>query len=135
MPCLTVQDTAHAAKDLNGPSRWPSRRSPRAGFASIEGVRSPRAGSAPLEGPLPLEQTPPRSRVRLALGRGPFRSRAPRSRAPAPVHWAFNALTPAGQCHHAPRARAPVPSHQLPRREPIPITVGRDCAVRPASVP
>jgi hypothetical protein len=148
MPCLTVQDTAHAAKDLNGPSRWPSRRSPRAGFASLEGarlpragsvpfegVRSPRAGSAPLEGPLPLGQTPPRSRVRLALDRGPLRSRAPRSRAPAPVHWAFNALTSAGQCHHALGARAPVPPHQLPRRKPIPITVGRDCAARPVLVP
>jgi hypothetical protein len=28
-----------------------------------------------------------------------------------------------------------VPPHQLPRREPIPITVGRDCAARPVSVP
>jgi hypothetical protein len=85
-----MQDTAHAAKDLNGPLRQPSRRSPRAGFAPLEdaclpragsvpfeGVRSPRAGSAPLEGPLPLEQTPPRSRVRLGLDRSPLRSRAP----------------------------------------------------------
>jgi hypothetical protein len=116
-----VQDT----KDLNCPPRWPSRRALRAGFASLEGtrlprggsvpfegVRSPRAGSAPLEGPLPLEQGPPRSR-------------APRAHTPAPVHWAFNALTPAGRCHRAPGARAPVPPHQLPRREPIPITVGK----------
>jgi hypothetical protein len=28
-----------------------------------------------------------------------------------------------------------VPPHQLPREEPIPITVGRDCAARPVSVP
>jgi hypothetical protein len=148
MPCLTVQDTAHAAKDLNGPPRWSPRRSPRTGFASLEGARLPRAGSvpfegvrfpqtdsSPFEGPLSLERAPPRSRVRSALDRGPLRSRAPRSRAPAPVHWAFNALTPAGQCHHAPGARAPVPPHQLPRREPIPITMGRDCAARPVSVP
>jgi hypothetical protein len=143
-----VQDASHTAKDLNGPPRWPSRRALRAGFASLEGthlprggsvpfegVRSPRAGSAPLEGPLPLGQTSPRSRARLALNRGPLRSRAPRSRAPAPVRWAFNVLTPARQCHHAPGARAPVPPYQLPRREPIPIIVGRDCAARPVSVP
>jgi hypothetical protein len=37
---------------------------------------------------------------------------------------AFNALTPAGRRHHAPRARAPVPPHQLPKRDPIPATVG-----------
>jgi hypothetical protein len=29
-----------------------------------------------------------------------------------------------GRRHHAPGDRAPVPPHQLPRREPIPITVG-----------
>jgi hypothetical protein len=28
-----------------------------------------------------------------------------------------------------------VPPHQLPREEPVPITVGRDCAARPVSVP
>jgi hypothetical protein len=113
------------SRDLNDPPRRPARRSPRAGFASLEGARLPRAGSVPfegvlfpragsasLEGPLPLEQGPPRSR-------------APRTHTPAPVHWAFNALTPAGQCHHAPGARAPVPPHQLPRREPIPIAVGK----------
>jgi hypothetical protein len=48
---------------------------------------------------------------------------------------AFKALTPAGRRHHAPGARAPVPPHQLPREKPIPITVGRDCAARPVSVP
>jgi hypothetical protein len=37
---------------------------------------------------------------------------------------AFNALTKAGRRHHVPEARAPVPPHQLPRREPIPATVG-----------
>jgi hypothetical protein len=30
----------------------------------------------------------------------------------------------AGRRHHAPGARAPVPPHQLPRRDPIPATVG-----------
>jgi hypothetical protein len=86
-------------RDLSGPPRRPSQRSPRAGFASLEdarlpqagsipfeGVHFPRAGSASLEDPLPLEQAPPRSRVRPALDWGPPRSRAPRKRAPAPVH-------------------------------------------------
>jgi hypothetical protein len=95
-----------------------------------------------------LERAPPRSRarspssrlrlargfaspstgVRFARGRPPLACACPRTRA-------FNALTQAGQCHHAPGARAPVPPHQLPRREPIPITVGMDCATRPVSVP
>jgi hypothetical protein len=82
---------------------------PRAGSASLEGPPRPRLGSASLEG-------------------------TPRACA-CPRTWAFNALTPAGRHHHAPGARAPVLSHQLPRREPIPITVGRDCAARPVSVP
>jgi hypothetical protein len=122
-------------KDLDGPPRRPSRRSPRAGSVPFEGVRFPRAGSAPLEGPLPLEQAPPRSRVRPALDRCPPRSRAPPLACACPRTRAFNALTPAGQCHHAPGARTPVLPHQLPRREPIPITVGRDSAARPVSVP
>jgi hypothetical protein len=143
-----MQDRAHAARTstvhqgdpLEDPLEQASPRSRvRASLGRApsrsRGVRFPRADSAPFEGPLPLERAPPRSRVRPALDRGPPRSRAPRSHAPAPVHWAFNALTPAGQCHHAPGARAPVPPHQLPRREPIPITVGRDCAARPMSVP
>jgi hypothetical protein len=135
-------------KDLDGPPRRPPQRSPRAGFASLEGARLPWAGSVPfegehfpqadsaqLEGPLFLEQAPPRSRVRPTLDQGPPRSRAPPLACACPRTWAFNALTPAGQCHHAPGARAPVPPHQLPRREPIPITVGRDYAARPVSVP
>jgi hypothetical protein len=59
---------------------------PRAGSAPFEGQHFPRAGSASLEGSLPLEQIPPRSRVRPTLDRGPPRSRAPLTRAPAPVH-------------------------------------------------
>jgi hypothetical protein len=71
---------------------------PRAGSASLEGPPRPRPGSASLEG-------------------APHACTCPRTRA-------FNALTPAGRRHHAPGARAPVLPHQLPRREPIPITVG-----------
>jgi hypothetical protein len=71
---------------------------PRAGSASLEGPPRPRSGSAPLEG-------------------ASHACACPRTRA-------FNALTSAGQRHHAPGARAPVLLHQLPRREPIPITVG-----------
>jgi hypothetical protein len=89
------------------PARGPAPL--RAGSASLEGPPRPRPGSASLEG-------------------APLACACPRTRA-------FNALTPAGQCHHAPGARAPVPPHQLPRREPIPIIVGRDCAARPVSVP
>jgi hypothetical protein len=70
----------------------------RAGSASLEGPPHPRPGSASLEG-------------------APLACACPRTRA-------FNALTQVGQCHHAPGARAPVLPHQLPRREPIPITVG-----------
>jgi hypothetical protein len=71
---------------------------PRAGSASLEGSPRPRPGSTSLEG-------------------APHACACPRMRA-------FNALTPAGRRHHAPGARAPVLPHQLPRREPIPITVG-----------
>jgi hypothetical protein len=82
---------------------------PRPGSASLEGPARPRPGSASLEG-------------------APHACACPRT-------WAFNALTPAGQRPHAPGARAPVQPHQLPRREPIPITVGRDCAAGPVPVP
>jgi hypothetical protein len=70
----------------------------RAGSASLEGPPRPRPGPASLEG-------------------APHACAYSRTRA-------FNALTPAGRRHHALGARAPVPPHQLPRREPIPITVG-----------
>jgi hypothetical protein len=132
-----MQDTAHAAEAPNGPPRRPTRRSPRAGFALLEdarlpqvgsvpfeGVRLPRAGSASLESPLP-------PRAGSASLEGPLRPRtgssslegAPHARACSRT-LAFNALTPAGRCHHAPGARAPVPPHQLPKRDPIPATVG-----------
>jgi hypothetical protein len=156
-----MQDTTHTAEAPNGPPRRPSRRSPRAGFASLEdahpprvgsvpfeGEHLPRAGSASLEGPLPpqtgsasLEGSLPSNRVRLARGLAPLERGPPRSRARSPRTGsaslegapharacsrtlAFNALTPVGRRHHAPGARAPVPPHQLPRRDPIPATVG-----------
>jgi hypothetical protein len=132
-----LQDTAHAAGAPNGSPRQPARRSPRAGFASLEdarlprmgsvpleGVRFPRAGSASLEGPLPPRadsaslERPLRPRTGSAsLEDAPRACVCTRARA-------FNALTPAGRRHHAPRARAPVPPHQLPRRDPIPATMG-----------
>jgi hypothetical protein len=68
------------------PTRGPAP--PRAGSASLEGPPRPRPGSASLEG-------------------APLACACSRTRA-------FNALTPAGQRHHAPGARAPVPPHQLP---------------------
>jgi hypothetical protein len=131
----------------NGPLRRPTQRSPRAGSASLEGARLPRAGSAPFEGVrLPRAGSAPFEGVRLpragsASLEGPLRPRAgsaslesaPHARACSRTR-AFNALTTAGRRHHAPGARAPVPSHQLPRREPIPATVG-DCATWPAPVP
>jgi hypothetical protein len=95
---------------------------PLSGVCPDRGSAPPRADSASLEGP-------PRPRSESASLEGaPHACAGPRTRA-------FNALTPAGRRHHAPGARAPVPPHQLPREEPIPITVGRDCAARPVSVP
>jgi hypothetical protein len=108
----------------NGPPRRPTRRSPRAGFASLEDARLPRAGSVPFDGVrLP--------RAGSASLEGPLRPRtgsaslegAPHARACSRT-WAFNTLTTAGRRHHALGARAPVPPHQLPIGEPIPATVG-----------
>jgi hypothetical protein len=115
-----MQDVARAAEaptaHHDGPLEDPleqleGARLPRAGSVLFEGVRLPRAGSASLEGPL-------RPRTGSASLEG-----TPRTRACSHTR-AFNALTPAARRHHAPGARAPVPPHQLPRREPIPITVG-----------
>jgi hypothetical protein len=102
-------------------------------------------------GPLkyPLEQAPPRSRAQASLEWAPPRSkgvRLPRAGSAslegAPYAHAhshtrvreFNALTTAGRRHHAPGTHAPVLLHQLPRREPIPATVG-DCATWPVPAP
>jgi hypothetical protein len=115
-----MQDVARAAEaptaHHDGPLEDPleqleGARLPRAGSVLFEGVRLPRAGFASLEGPL-------RPRTGSASLEG-----TPRTRACSHTR-AFNALTPAARRHHAPGARAPVPPHQLPRREPIPITVG-----------
>jgi hypothetical protein len=133
-PYLTMQDMAHDAKALR-PTRRPTRRPPRVGFASPEGARLHQTGSAPFEGMrLPRARSaslegPPRPRTGSASLEG-----APHARACSRAQ-ALNALTSAGQRHHAPGARAPVPPHQLPRREPIPIIVGGNCAVRPVPVP
>jgi hypothetical protein len=113
MPHIAVAPTAHQGGPLKDPLEQAPPRSrahdrPRAGSAPFEGVRLSRAGSASLEG-------------------APHAHACSRTRA-------FNALTTAGWRHHAPGARAPVPSHQLPRTEPIPATVG-DCATWPVPVP
>jgi hypothetical protein len=132
-----MQDTARAAEAPNGPPRRPAQRSPRAGFAPLEdtrlprvgsvpfeGVRLPRAGSSSLESPLP-------PRAGSASLEGPHHPRtgsASLEGAPCACAYsrtrAFNTLTPAGRRHHALGACAPVPPHQLPRRDPIPATVG-----------
>jgi hypothetical protein len=132
-----MQDTTHAAEAPNGPPRRPTRRSPRAGFASLEGVRLPQVGSVPLEGvrfpragSASLEGPHP-PRAGSASLEGPLRPRTgsaslegtPRACACTRAQ-AFNALTTPGRRHHATGARAPVPPHQLPRRGPIPATVG-----------
>jgi hypothetical protein len=145
-----MQDMTQPAEAPNGPPRRPSRRSPRAGFASLEdarppragsvpfeGVHLPRAGSASLEGSLPprtgsasLEGSlPPRTGSASLEGSLPPRTGsasfegAPHACACSRAR-AFNALTTAGRRHHALGARVPVPPHQLPRRDPIPATVG-----------
>jgi hypothetical protein len=110
-----MQDTAHQGGPLEDPLEQASPRSRMR--ASLGWDPSSSRGYAY------LEQASPRSRVRSPLERGPPRSRAPRARACSRTR-AFNALTTAGRRHHAPAARAPVPPHQLPRRDPIPATVG-----------
>jgi hypothetical protein len=118
------------------PPRRPTQRSPRAGFASLEGTHLPRVGSAPFEGVrLP--------RAGSASLEGPRRPRAGSASLEGAPHaharsrtrvWAFNALTMAERRHHAPETHAPVLLHQLPRREPIPATVG-DFAMWPVLAP
>jgi hypothetical protein len=110
--------------DPDGPPWRPTQWSPRADSAPLEGIRLLRAGSASLEG------SHRRPRAGPASLEGTLHARA-RSRTRVR---AFNAPTKAGRRHHAPGTRTPVLSHQLPRREPIPATVG-DCAMLPVPVP
>jgi hypothetical protein len=119
-----MQDTTHAAEAPNGPPRRPSRRSPRAVFASLEDARPPRVGSVPFEGAHLPRAGSASLEGSLPLERGPPRSRAPPHACACSRARAFNALTTAGRRHHALGARVPVPPHQLPRRDPIPATVG-----------
>jgi hypothetical protein len=144
-----MQDTTHAARTStahqSGPLEDPlEEASPRSRMRAALGRAPSRSrGCASLEQALPRSRArSPSSRLRLARGsappragsaslEGPFLPRpgsaslegAPRACA-CPSTRAFNTLTPVGRRHHAPRARAPAPPHQLPRREPIPITVG-----------
>jgi hypothetical protein len=146
-PHLNTQGRAHAAvaptahqdgplKDPleQAPPRSRAHASPRAGSASLEGARLPRAGSARFEG-VRLPRAGSASLEGLLRPRAGSASLegAPHAHACSRTR-ALNALTTAGRRHHAPGARAPVPSHQLPRREPIPATVG-DCAAWPVPVP
>jgi hypothetical protein len=90
-----MQDTAHAA-GLRRPTETALLEGPSSRLRLARGRTPPRAGSAPFEGQLfprvvpprsrahsPLERVSSRSRVRPALGWGPPRSQAPRTRAPA----------------------------------------------------
>jgi hypothetical protein len=134
----SLKHTGHGPRHggPDGPPRRPTQRSPRAGSASLEGTHLPRVGSVPFEGVhLP--------RAGSATLEGPHRPRAGSASLEGAPHEharsrtrvrAFNVLTTAGRCHHAPGTRAPVLLHQLPRREPIPTTVG-DCATWPVPVP
>jgi hypothetical protein len=148
--CLSAH-TGHGPRrgSPRGRPRRPVQRSPRAGSASLEGTHLPRAGSAPLECTrLPRAGSAPFEGVRLpragsASLEGPRLPRAGSASLEGAPHaharsrtrvQAFNALTTAGRRHHAPGTHAPVLLHQLPRREPIPATVG-DYATWPVSAP
>jgi hypothetical protein len=136
---VPLKHTGHGPRHggPDDPPRRPTQRCPRAGSASLKGTHLPRVGSAPIEGVrLPragsasLEGSHHRPRAGSASLEGALHAHA-RSRTRVR---AFNALTTAGRRHHAPGTRAPVLSHQLPRRKPIPTTVG-DCATWPAPAP
>jgi hypothetical protein len=106
------------------PTKAALSKIPSSRLRLARGCAPPSGGLRPVRG-----GALPSSRLRLA--RGPAPPRAGSASLEGAPHAcscsrtrAFNALTPAGRCHHAPGARAPVPPHQLPRREPIPITVG-----------
>jgi hypothetical protein len=134
----SLKHTGHGPRHdgPDGPPRRPTQKSPRAGSASLEGTHLPRMGSAPFEGVL-------LPRAGSASLEGPRRPRAGSASLEGAPHAhahshtrvrAFNALTTAGQRHHAPGTHAPVLLRQLPRRKPIPATVG-DCATWPVPAP
>jgi hypothetical protein len=114
------------ARDAKAPAAHQAAHSktPSSRFHLARGCAPPSDGLRPVRG-----GAPPSSEVRLARGSAPPSNGlaslegTPRTRACSRTR-TLNALTSAGRRHHAPRARAPVPPHQLPRREPIPITVG-----------
>jgi hypothetical protein len=119
-----MQDMAHATKapaaHQAAHSKTPSNR-----FHLARGCAPPLGGLRPVRG-----GAPPSSEVRLARGSAPpsngvclARGHSARARTGSRTR-AFNALTSPGRRHHVPGARALVPPHQLPRREPISITVG-----------
>jgi hypothetical protein len=82
---LTVQDIAHAAETpaahQGGPLEDPLEQAPPRSRMRASLGRAPPCS----RGCAYLERTPPRSRVRSALERGPPRSRELRTHTPAPV--------------------------------------------------
>jgi hypothetical protein len=122
-PYLTMQDMA---RDAKAPAAHQAAHSktPSSRFRLAQGCAPPSDGLRPVRGGAPSS-----SEVRLARGSAPPSNGlaslegTPRTRACSRTR-TLNALTSARRRHHAPGARAPVPPHQLPRREPIPITVG-----------
>jgi hypothetical protein len=154
-----VGDSPRGPLKQTGESPLKTRNKTNAPRLSTKGMaHATVAPTAHQGGPLkdPLEQAPPRSRAHASLGQAPPRSRGcaypaslegprrpragsaslegtPHAHACSRAQ-AFIVLTTAGRRHHAPGARAPVLLRQLPRREPIPATVG-DCATWPVPVP
>jgi hypothetical protein len=149
---VPLKHTGHGPRHggPDDPPRRPTQRCPRAGSASLEGTHLPRVGSALIEGVrLPRVGSALIEGVRLpragsaSLEGSHHRPRAGSASLEGALHAharsrtrvrAFNALTTARRRHHALGTRAPVLSHQLPRREPIPTTVG-DCATWPVPAP
>jgi hypothetical protein len=134
-PHLTMQGMAHTTK-VPAAYRAAHSKTPSSRFRLARGCAPPPDGLRSVRG-----GAPPSSEVRLARGSAPLSNGVrlarghPAHACACPRAQALNALTSAGWRHHAPGARAPVPPHQLPRREPIPITVGGDYAARPVPAP
>jgi hypothetical protein len=126
MAHATVALTAHQG----GPLKDPLEQAPPCSRAHASlGWAPPRSREYAY-----LERAPPRSRVRAEAGSASLEG-APHAHAHSRMRVrAFNALTTAGRRHHALGTHAPVLLHQLPKREPIPATVG-DCATWPVPAP